>query len=135
MKTLRDSNRPALPQANFEALTIHLLSGTEQGNMASESSNNPTLEITSVPNVDEVPFSTFLSQEKMAVGVEQRAKSGATQSVLAKKLREKEELLASIAEKKSKGPLQLLDLPMDVLKEIIKEVRPNFEESQFLVFG
>jgi hypothetical protein len=23
-----------------------------------------------------------------------------------------------------KGPLQLLDLPMDVLKEIVKEVRP-----------
>lgn len=46
-------------------------------------------------------------------------------SELARRLREKEEMSASVAEKKRKGPLQLLDLPMDVLKDIIKEVWPT----------
>lgn len=36
-------------------------------------------------------------------------------------LKDKEREWAAVAEKK--GPLQLLDLPMDVLKEIVKEVR------------
>jgi len=35
-------------------------------------------------------------------------------------LKDKEQEWAAVAEKK--GPLQLLDLPMDVLKEIVKEV-------------
>jgi hypothetical protein len=37
-------------------------------------------------------------------------------------LQDKEQEWTAVAEKK--GPLQLLDLPMDVLKEIVKEVRP-----------
>jgi hypothetical protein len=36
-------------------------------------------------------------------------------------LKDKEQEWAAVVEKK--GPLQLLDLPMDVLKEIVKEVR------------
>jgi hypothetical protein len=38
-------------------------------------------------------------------------------------LKDKEQEWAAVVEKK--GPLQLLDLPMDVLKEIVKEVRAD----------
>ena len=37
-------------------------------------------------------------------------------------LKDKEREWTAVAEKK--GPLRLLDLPMDILKEIVKEVRP-----------
>lgn len=37
-------------------------------------------------------------------------------------LKDKEKEWTAVAEKK--GPLRLLDLPMDVLKEIVKEVSP-----------
>lgn len=37
-------------------------------------------------------------------------------------LKDKEQEWAAVAERK--GPLRLLDLPMDVLKEIVKEVCP-----------
>jgi hypothetical protein len=45
---------------------------------------------------------------------------GGIRKKLSKLLKGKEEEWTAVAQKK--GPLQLLDLPMDVLKEIIKEV-------------
>lgn len=45
---------------------------------------------------------------------------GVIQRKLSKLLKGKEEEWTAVAQKK--GPLQLLDLPMDILKEIIKEV-------------
>lgn len=79
----------------------------------------------SIPNDDDLPSSTLISHKNDAVKVDERHKYGATKSELSGRLREKEETLASVAEKKRKGPLQLLDLPMDVLKDIIKEVWPT----------
>ena len=47
--------------------------------------------------------------------------------VLSKLLQDKEQEWAAVTQKKEeKGPLQLLDLPMDVLKEIVREVRTFF---------
>jgi hypothetical protein len=46
---------------------------------------------------------------------------GFVRKKLSKLLKGKEEEWTAVAQKK--GPLQLLDLPMDVLKEIVKEVR------------
>jgi hypothetical protein len=45
---------------------------------------------------------------------------GSVRKKLSKLLKGKEEEWTAVAQKK--GPLQLLDLPMDVLKEIVKEV-------------
>lgn len=75
-----------------------------------------------MPHEDDVPFSTFMSHKNDALKVVESHKSGPAKSELSRILREKEEMLASVAEKRRKGPLQLLDLPMDVLKDIIKEV-------------
>ena len=42
-------------------------------------------------------------------------------------LKDKEQEWTAVAKKQ--GPLQLLDLPLDVLKEIVKEVSPGFIRS------
>ena len=77
---------------------------------------------------DEVPPPTSVPQEELMAEDKESAKPEINMSELARKLREKEEMLASVAEKKKKGPLRLLDLPMDVLKDIIKEVRSLFKD-------
>jgi hypothetical protein len=50
-------------------------------------------------------------------------------------LKDKEQEWAAVAERK--GPLRLLDLPMDVLKEIVKEVNEflSAEYAQILIFN
>ena len=45
-------------------------------------------------------------------------------------LKDKEQEWTAVVEKK--GPLQLLDLPMDVLKEIVKEVRPLIPQGRLI---
>lgn len=52
---------------------------------------------------------------------------------LAKLLKGKEEEWAAVAKRKS-GPLKLLDLPLDILKEIIKEVGKRSLESVSGIF-
>jgi len=93
--------------------------------MASYPTNDSASGNASMPNEDDLPSSTLISHKNDAVKVDESHKYGATMSELARRLREKEEMSASVAEKKRKGPLQLLDLPMDVLKDIIKEVWPT----------
>lgn len=90
--------------------------------MASDSSNISASGNASRPNDDDVPFSTLISHKNDAIKFDESHKYGASKSGLSRKTQEREKMLASVAEKKRKGPLQLLDLPMDVLKDIIKEV-------------
>lgn len=52
---------------------------------------------------------------------------------LVKLLKGKEREWAAVVEKKN-GPLRLLDLPMDVLKEIVKEVRRSSPETLHVTF-
>ena len=94
--------------------------------MALDWSSNPAPENSTVYE-DEVPRSASVPLKGFAEEVKERAKPDIRMSELAEKMREKEEMLASVAEKKKKGPLRLLDLPMDVLKDIMKEVRSIFE--------
>lgn len=54
-----------------------------------------------------------------------------TKAVLARLLKGKEREWASVIENKN-GPLRLLDLPMDILKEIVKEVRSWSSESLWM---
>jgi len=49
-----------------------------------------------------------------------RPEVGIVRKKLSKLLKGKEDEWTAVAQKK--GPLQLLDLPMDILKEIVKEV-------------
>ena len=95
--------------------------------MTLESSSNPASENPGTTYEDEVPFSTSKPHKEIIAEDEERVKPEDKMSESARKSREKEEMLASVAEKKKKGPLQLLDLPVDLLKDITKEVRFLFE--------
>ncbi len=50
---------------------------------------------------------------------------GEVRQKMSKLLKGKEEEWTAVAQKK--GPLQLLDLPVDVLKEIVKEVSSSYQ--------
>ena len=90
--------------------------------MASDSSSNPVPENAGTANEHEVPASNLTTHKTNIMEYVERAKPEALKLELVRKLREKEQMLASVVEKKKNGPLQLLDLPMDVLKVIVKEV-------------
>lgn len=62
------------------------------------------------------PAASVASDRMEKQGVDARSK-------ISSLLKDKEQEWTAVAEKKEKGPLRLLDLPMDVLKEIVKEVR------------
>jgi len=57
-----------------------------------------------MPNEDDLPSSTLISHKNDAVKVDESHKYGATMSELARRLREKEEMSASVAERKKEGP-------------------------------
>ena len=95
--------------------------------MLSDSGVHSTIGKAGMVNKDEVQFSNIISDKINIVEVSERAEPEAIHSELVRKLWEKEKLLPSVVEKRKKGPLQLLDLPMDVLRDIVKEVRFKFE--------
>lgn len=72
-----------------------------------------------------------LDTAKMTVGNREATPGPSSESsqaeLLSKLLHGKEKEWAAVAEKQ--GPLQLLDLPVDILKEIVKEVRDSGFES------
>ncbi len=94
--------------------------------MLSDPGVHSTPEKAGMTNDEEAPFSNIISDKTNVVEIN-KAEPEAIQSELARKLREKEEMLASVVEKRKKGLLQLLDLPVDVLRDIVKEVRSIFE--------
>ena len=78
-------------------------------------------------NEDEVAVVSSVVQEENVLKADELAEPEDMKLGLAKCSLAKQELSANVVEKKKHGPLQLLDLPMDMLKDIIKEVGPVFE--------
>jgi hypothetical protein len=78
---------------------------TGSSNSASSTSTNATTEAVVEPEKCEIDG------------------SGIVRKKMAKLLEGKEQEWTAVVEKQKAGPLQLLDLPMDILKEIVKEVR------------
>ena len=99
--------------------------------MASDSRSKLTEDANVPINEDEVAFLTLVSRKENSMKADESLATENEKQELAEELLVKQQMLASVLEKKEKGPLQLLDLPMDVLKDIIKEVGPCFESSMF----
>lgn len=77
---------------------------TGSSSSTSSASANGSLEAVAEPEISEVDG------------------SGIVRKKLSKLLEGKEQEWTAVVEKQKAGPLRLLDLPMDILKEIVKEV-------------
>jgi hypothetical protein len=66
-----------------------------------------------------------LAEKEQSTGLDVRSK-------ISNLLKDKEQEWTAVVKKK-KGPLQLLDLPLDVLKEIVKEVSLRFLRSPCII--